>query len=149
MGERTYLSTDKTTLGQWTIKSVSVSRMEVSTLSGAWTETSSLEVWRWQFLVGRLWDTCIIDCRSFGNPEKCRQGCTVICTVEKGHMRGFLKVDEGENIPFDWQSVFRVAGHQIGLGLSRVEVLKWTSLAGLALGYMRHRLQGLGVFLKS
>ena len=150
MGERTYLLTDKTSLGQWTIKSVSVSRMEVLTLSGTWTETSlRLRSGDGSLLLGQLWDTCIIDYRSFGNLEKCRQGCAVICTVEKGHMRDFLKADEGENIPFDWQSVFRVAGHQIGLGLSCVEVLKWTSLAGLALGYMHHRLQGLGVFLKS
>ena len=65
-------------------------------------------------LLGWFWDTCIIDFRDFGHLEKCQQGCAMICHVEKGDMRGFLKVDGEENIPFDQQSIFRAAGHRIG-----------------------------------
>lgn len=67
----------------------------------------------------------------------------------------------GEDIPFDWQNVFGTVDHQIGLGLScrgidvsgawtetsrdlsLLEVWRWQSLAGLVLGHMHNRFQGL------
>ena len=97
MGERTYLVTSgKMSSGWWEIKLVSVSCRGVRCVVQ-------------HGLPRGIWG-CIS--ASAGAALRFNLRC------RKGGMRSYLTVDGREDIPFDWQNVFGVVDHQIGLSLS-------------------------------